>query len=216
VTGTYRKVAVSTQGPYFPKAKPGKAVSASKFDPATDLVNFSLTHDWAAATGGAQITDFNGPDYTQFGCGPQGAIDLSQGTGWGSTTGNDAGDPTNTFVNKHITVQLPQAVDITSFRIDPSATCGDGLSASTGAVTIAVSPTGAPGTYTNVASATFDNGDVGHYNTVSLSSAANNVQFVRLTITGNQVPDFATTCPNGPYSGCEFTDLTEFAVLGTP
>ncbi len=216
VTGTYRKVAVSTQGPYFPKAKPGKAVSASKFDPATDLVNFNLTHDWAAATGGAQITQFNGPDYTQFGCGPEGAIDLSQGTGWGSSTGNDNADPTNTFIDKFIIVQLPQAVDITSFRIDPSATCGDGLSASTGAVTIAVSPTGAPGTYTNVASATFDNGDVGHYNTVSLSSAANNVQFVRLTITGNQVPDFATTCPNGPYSGCEFTDLTEFAVLGTP
>ena len=77
-----------------------------------------IERDWAALTGGAQITDFNGPDFSP-GCGPEGAIDQSQGSGWGSTTGNDNGDPTNNFIPKHIVVKLPKAVDITRFARRP-------------------------------------------------------------------------------------------------
>ena len=40
------------------------------------------------------------------------------------------------------------------------------------------------------------------------------VQYVRFTILGNQVPDFATNCPNGAYDGCTYTDLTELQVYG--
>jgi extracellular elastinolytic metalloproteinase len=40
------------------------------------------------------------------------------------------------------------------------------------------------------------------------------VQYVRFTILGNQVPDFATSCPNGGYDGCTYTDLTELQVYG--
>src|SRR5262249_28296469 len=40
--------------------------------------NFGMRRDWAALAGGGSITDFNGPDYTDFGCGPDGAIDGSQ------------------------------------------------------------------------------------------------------------------------------------------
>ena len=213
VTGTYAKVAVSAPGSFFPNAAPGKAVSQPIFNPATDLTNISLTHDWAAASGGATVSDFNGPDFSPQ-CGPQGAIDLSQGTGWGSTTGDDAGTPTNTFVDKHITIHLPQPIDITEFRVDPSATCGDGLSASTGAFTIAVSSDGT--SFSDVASGAFTNADDGHYNAVQPTSAATGVSFVRLTISGNQTPDFATNCPNGAFSGCAFTDLTELAVVGSP
>jgi len=38
---------------------------------------------------------------------------------------------------------------------------------------------------------------------------------VKFTILGNQVPDFAANCPNGGFSGCSFTDLTELEVYGT-
>jgi hypothetical protein len=214
VTGTYAKVAASIGGPFFPNSSPGKAVSAPDFDPATDSTNITLTHDWAAAAGGATIDSFNGPDFSQFGCGPEGAIDLSQGSGWGSTTGDDQGHATNTFVDKFIVVKLPQPVDIASFQIDPSATCGDGLSASTGHVTISVSTNGS--SYTQVADHTFTNADDGRMNTVDPSTTADGIQFVKLTIHSNQTPDFATNCPNGPFSGCSFTDLTELAVLGSP
>ena len=50
--------------------------------------DFQVTRDWAAASGGAKVVDFNGPDYTEFGCGPVHAIDTSLSTGWGSITGN--------------------------------------------------------------------------------------------------------------------------------
>ncbi len=214
VTGTYRKVAVSAPGSFFPNSSPGRAVSLPNFQQPADFTNIALTHDWAAASGGATVADFNGPDFTPFGCGPGGAIDLSQGTGWGSTTGNDAGDPTNVFVPKHITIHLPQPIDITAFRIDPSATCGDGLSASTGGFTIAVSIDGV--TFNDVATGTFTNADDGRFNDVPPTSATNGVNFVRLTITSNQTPSFATNCPAGAFSGCAFTDLTELAVVGSP
>ena len=50
------------------------------------MKNFELRRDWASASGGGSITAFDGPDYTPFGCGPIGAIDQSDGTGWGSDT----------------------------------------------------------------------------------------------------------------------------------
>ena len=46
------------------------------------------------------VSSFNGPDYTDFGCGPGALIDQSLGTGWGS----EAGGP------KHIVIRLPRAV----------------------------------------------------------------------------------------------------------
>ena len=48
------------------------------------------------------------------------------------------------------------------------------------------------------------------------TTASNGIQFVRFTILGNQVPDYATNCPNGAYDGCRFVDLTEFEVYGAP
>ena len=54
-------------------------------------------------TTAAQVADFNGPDYTPR-CGPGCAIDLSQGTGWGSTTGDDEGTPTGEMIPKFIEI----------------------------------------------------------------------------------------------------------------
>jgi hypothetical protein len=49
---------------------------------------------------------------------------------------------------------------------------------------------------------------------LSASQAVNGVRYVRLTLRSPQVPDFATTCPDGPFAGCVFLDFTELEVFG--
>jgi extracellular elastinolytic metalloproteinase len=212
VKGTYKKVAASAPG-YFSSAKKGKAVPGT----ANFATNFKIVHDWAATSGGAAVAHFNGPDFSAFGCGPGGAFDTSLTTGWGSTTGDDNGDPTNTFIDKFIVVKLPQPVDITSFEIDPAATCGDGLSASTSEITISVSSNDSTYTdvYDNIGHG-FTNADDGHLNAVTPTGPTDGIEYVKLTIHSNQTHDFSHNCPTGAFSGCSFTDLTELAVLGTP
>ena len=70
------------------------------------------------------MVDFDGPDFSPE-CGPDGAIDPSQGTGWGSTTGDDAGDADRRRSSRSHHSQAAEAVDIDAFAVDPSATCGD-------------------------------------------------------------------------------------------
>ena len=204
--GTYPKLLITGPG-FDPVTTP---VTVTKQGAVKDA---TLRRDWASRTGGASVADFNGPDFSPA-CGPDGAIDNSLSTGWGSTTGDDAGDPTNVFVPKHITVQMPQGVNITSFAVDPSATCGDGGSASTGSFQIETSPDGS--TWTTAATGTFTAADRGRLNPVAPTAGSQGAKFVRFTILGNQTPDFATNCPNGAFSGCSFTDLTELEVYGTP
>jgi len=212
VTGTYAKVAASGPG-YIGDSSPGRAVSFDDFT-GNDLTNFEIVRDWAAASGGGAVADFTGPDFSPQ-CGPVGAIDLSLSTGWGSTTGDDAGHPTNVFIPKTLTIKLPQSVDISTFGVDPTATCGDGGSASTGDFSIETSPDG--NAYTEAATGSFGPADRGHLNTVDLApGTGNGVQFVRFTMLGNQTPNFAVNCPAGAFSGCAFTDLTELAVFGAP
>lgn len=177
-------------------------------------VQFQPRRDWAAAEGGGAIVDFNGPDYSAFNCGPEEAIDLTQGNGWGSTTGDDAGTPTNVMIPKYIVVRLPEPVSVSTFSVDPSATCGDPGSASTGDYRIETSTDGQ--SWDIAAEDTFTEEDRGRFNDVSLATPAPNVRFVRFTMLSPQVPDFATNCPDGPYAGCQFTDLTELMVFGTP
>ena len=174
--------------------------------------DFSVRRDWAAISGGASVVDFNGPDYTEFGCGPAQALDTSQATGWGSTTGSVKGEATNVFQPKHLTVDLGRAVNITTFGVDPTSTCGDAFSASTGAFQIETSPDNV--TYTVAAQRHVRREPRGKMNTVTPTTGTVGVRYVRFTILGNQVPDFATNCPNGGFSGCQFTDLTELEVYG--
>lgn len=215
--GTYPKVVV--RGPGY--LTDSQSVTVPVGDHAT--ADFSIQRDWAMSSGGGTITDFNGPDLSGYGCGPGGAIDGSLGTGWGSTAGDDDGDPTGTFIAKHIVVKLPQAVDVTSFGVDPAATCGDSGSSSTGDYTIEVSSDGS--SWTPVADGHFGIADRGHLNEVDPSGAADGVQYVRFTIAGDQVADvsgdtFENVCGNpdtsGGYTGCQYADMSELAVFGTP
>ncbi|UYM07081.1 M36 family metallopeptidase [Solicola gregarius] len=215
--GKYAKVVVSTPG-YEVITKAVRVKS-----PGT-ASNWSIRKDYAAGSAGGEVTSFDGPDYTPYACGPAGAIDLSQGTGWGSTTGDDEGTPTGTPEPKAITVKLSEPIDITAdetttaFAVDPTATCGDSGSSSTGEYTIEVSADGE--SWETAVDGTGDNafGEENRfvYTNVPSSVDAAGVEYVRFTMLSPQVPDFGTNCPDGPYGGCQYMDMTELEVFGTP
>jgi extracellular elastinolytic metalloproteinase len=171
-----------------------------------------VRRNWAARSGGAAISAFTGPDFSSFGCGPEQAIDDSLVAGWGSTTGDDNGDPTGTFTPKWLVISLPDAVDVLSYAVDPSATCGDDETSSLGAYTLQTSTDGT--TWIPSASGSFDAADDGRLNTVTPVGGRTDVRYVRLTMRGNQTPGFAATCPGSSVSGCSFTDMTEIKVYG--
>ena len=210
--GTYKKV-VATKGGYFSDSSQATAVRQNDFG-GGDATNFQIERDWAAIAGGAQVTDFDGPDYSPQ-CGPEGAFDTSLTTGWGSTTGDNNGTPTNVMVPKSIVVELPKAVDISTFGVDPTATCGDGGSASTGKYKIETSTDGGD-TWVVSNTGEFTVDDRGQLNSLEPAPGTGTaVTDVRFTMLSNQTPDFETNCPDGNYSGCQFTDLTELAVFGS-
>ncbi|WP_238334682.1 M36 family metallopeptidase [Kribbella amoyensis] len=203
--GTYGKFVVSGAG-YEVLGAP----LAVKSNGTT--ANFSPRRNWAAASGGGTVAKFNGPDFSPS-CGPDYAIDSSQGTGWGSTTGDDNGTPTNVMVPKHIDIKLPSKVTVTKFSVDPSNTCGDPGSASTGKYRIETSADGT--TWAPAQEGEFTAANRGKYTELTPSANATNVQYVRFWMLSPQVPDFATNCPAGAYGGCQFTDMTELQVFGT-
>jgi extracellular elastinolytic metalloproteinase len=173
--------------------------------------DFDPRRDWAASSQGGEVVEFDGGDFTDFGCGPNELIDLNQGTGWGSTAGNDAGDPTNVFVPKSIVVKLPSTVDVNAFAVNPSNTCGDDPTAATADYRIETSPDNVD--WTVVQEGTFDETDL-QRNEIPLDTPSEGVQYVRFTILSNLTPNFATACPNAPLAGCSFADVTELEVFG--
>jgi len=214
--GTYKKVVLLADG--YEIVSRRVRVSATG-GPTRE--KFSARRDWAAASGGGEIVGFTGPDYSAFGCGPIGAIDLSQVTGWSSNTGGDGAaypDP------KHIVVELQEPITLSAgdgrnsaFAIDPTATCGDPGSASTGDFRIEVAQA-EDGPWTEVASREGEGDWLPKYEYSNVAAAApvSDVRYVRFTIESPQVPDFAANCPDGPYAGCTYMDLTELQLFGTP
>lgn len=203
--GTYPKVVVAANGyEFLTQAVTVKAGAAANFTPR---------RNWASASGGGTVAAFNGPDYSSFGCGPGGAIDNTQGTGWGSTTGDNNGKPTNVMTPKHVDIALPAAVTVKTFRVDPSNTCGDPGSSSTGGYRIETSADGT--TWATAQEGTFTATNRGKYTDLTPTGNATGVKFVRFWMLSPQVPNFATNCPAGAYGGCTYTDLTELQVFGT-
>lgn len=203
--GTYPKVVARAPG-----FEPDRTAVTIVSDQQT-TADFTIRRDWAATSGGATVADFDGPDYTRFGCGPGGALDLSSGTGWGSVTTASEDAPAESagdVVPKSLVIELPAAIDIASFAIDPSATCGDGGSSSTADYRLEVS-TSVDGPWTEVAEGTFTPADQGTLVPVAASAPAAQT-FVRYTMLSPQVPDFAE-CPDA-FDGCQFMDTTEVAV----
>jgi hypothetical protein len=203
VVGTYPKVAVASGG--FDPIQVPVTITAG-----TTVQNFTVRRDWAAASGGATVAAFDGPDYTPFGCGPANAIDQSQAAGWGSNADLVAGLP-GPATPKSITIHLPTAVDIATVSVNPTAVCGDGGSASTGDYKVEVSTDGTA--FTQVASGTFTPANRGQMNDVTLSGATSGISDIRFTMVTPQVFQVGA-CP-GAFSGCDFMDMTELAVYGT-
>ena len=54
-------------------------------------LDWQLKRDWASLGGGASVVSFTGPDFAPA-CPPAGAIDQTDGIGWGSTTDGDDGE----------------------------------------------------------------------------------------------------------------------------
>jgi hypothetical protein len=194
--GTYAKVFARGAG-YDPQVK---TLSISSH---TVTENWAVRKDWAASSGGGEVVSFTGPDYTQYGCGPDRLIDQSQAGGWGSDVGT-----------QHAVLKLSGAVDIAELVINPSATCGDDETASTGGYRVETSPDGA--TWTEAAAGNFPAGTVTP-TVVPLTAGATGVAFVRYSMLTSQAQD-AGLCPAGQppaVNGCEFLDSTELAVYGS-
>ncbi|MGI8614609.1 MAG: M36 family metallopeptidase [Nocardioidaceae bacterium] len=228
--GTYRKVVVLARG-YEGTSGPVTVRRERSAHPYT-VQSFKIRRDYAASSGGGRVTDYTGPDYSAFGCGPGGAVDLSQGTGWGSTTGDNAGDPTATPVPKYLVVRLPRAIDIgtgtgksSAFAVDPTAVCGDAGSSSLNTYRIEASADGTTWTrvVTGTGSSRFVAEDRGRYNNVAATTPFTGARFIRFTMLRPQVFDDTVyptdpppRCPGGAFTGCSFMDMTELEVFGTP
>jgi hypothetical protein len=157
------------------------------------LVSRTLTRNWAALPGGASVTPGPGSaDYADQGCGPDAALDQSQGSGW-STDASGAG--------KSIVVTLPAAVDVSAFVADPAEACGDDASSATADFRIETSQSSASGPWSPAVSGTF--GSDHRHKLTAIPASAPGVRHVRLTLLSSQ-------------GGGGFFDMTEFGVHGAP
>ncbi|AGL16817.1 M36 family metallopeptidase [Actinoplanes sp. N902-109] len=196
VAGTYPKVAAGGAG----LERQVKTVTVTR---APAVVDWTVRRDWAAAPGGAAIIDFTGEDYSDFGCGPGQAIDMSQGSGWITDW---------TGAPRSVTIALPAAVDLTSIEINPSGTCGDDPSSSTGDYRVETSADGTA--WTPAATGHFGIGNRNAMNPVTLTGGTTGVRFVRYTMLGTQVADEGGTCPSQK-TGCMYIETAEVGVYGT-
>ncbi len=203
--GTWTKVVASKTG----YESDSDAVTVTGGEKA--IFDASLRRDWASADGGASIDSFTGPDYTPYGCGPGGAIDLSHASGWGSATTVDEtpADSEDDVDPKEIVIELPATITVTGFGVNPSNTCGDPGSSSTAGyeLYVAATPTGPWGS--PVAEGTFDVDDRNTLVDIPLGSPAAGVGAIKYVILSPQVPDWSG-CPTD-YLGCQYMDTTEVA-----
>ena len=175
------------------------------------VLNWALHHDWAAQASGGSVAAFNGPDNSQFGCGPDRAIDVSLRQGWESDS--DVGPDNTSRVPKFITVKLPRALNISAVAVDPGAICDDGYTASTKGYRLETSVDGV--TFTVASTGAFGADDRHRLNSVPLAAGSTaGINYVRFTMLSTQLPDGAD-CAVTPYFGCFFMDLAELEVYGT-
>ncbi|GLZ30992.1 hypothetical protein Lesp02_31810 [Lentzea sp. NBRC 105346] len=180
-----------------------------------NTVDWALRRDWATSTTGAEVTAFNGADYSQYGCGPS---DLLRRTptgsgGWSTDATKAAGGG---LEPRSITIKLGQAVDVSAVEIDPSGTCGDDSSAAAKDVTVETSVDGT--TWVAAGKASYTTKELGALHPIALASGSTaKVRFLRLTILANQVslhPEI-DCAPGKSAAGCFYSDVAGLAVRGT-
>jgi extracellular elastinolytic metalloproteinase len=178
---------------------------------ATTTRNVTLKRDWAGTKGGATVLkdptkyDNTGAD---FGCGLDQLADQNEGTGI-SAFNPSSTDPDNPHLGPPTAViQLPKAITVTQFGLDPSNTCGDDPTATTKAYTLETSPDGV--NWALAKSGSFTMADRNRINLVAPTAGATNVRFVRLRALSPQRAD-----PSQNDSGVDFIDFSEIEVYGT-
>ena len=157
---------------------------------ATTARDIVLRRDWAAYAGGARVTAATGNDDDGSRCGPSTAIDQDAGTTW--ITDAPAAVPGA----KAVTIALPEAVDVSTFEIDPSPGCGVGYSAMLSGWRVEVSRDGQ--TFTSMASGAFARPDAFRRNVVTPAPRSGyGARFVRLV-------GLSSLDPRTPNHRCEW------------
>ena len=200
-------------------------------------LDWQLRRDWASLGGGASVVSFTGPDFAPA-CPPEGAIDQTDGIGWGSTTDGDDGVATGNVTPKELVFELPTAVTISGISINPNHSCGDPGSSSMRGFKVEVSTDGT--TWSLASTGVMYAGNRDKLNPLTVGGNLTGIKFVKLTMLNPQVPNAtsgscndAATCGSDPnddsgvaahcgpgkdngFGGCQFMDMTEIEVYGRP
>jgi hypothetical protein len=200
--GTYPLVSIPPTAGYDPLRVTDVTVAGG----GTTTRDAALKRDWAGSRGGALIggNDDTGVD---FGCGQAGLIDQTLGVGYSPfspiVTGPQ-GSP-HPGEDPFAVVELPKAITVENFAVDPGNTCGDDPTATTKDYRIETSADGV--TYAVARQGAFAPEDAHRLNLLAPTANATNVKFVKIT------SDTAQRELVGD-SGRLFYDLSEFEVYG--
>jgi hypothetical protein len=107
----------------------------------------------------------------------------------------------------YMTVTLPEAVDIATFAIDPSETCGDDETAAVGRLVVETSTDGT--TFTTALDNTFGPTDNHKLNQIAPTAGGTGVTAIRISLRSPQ-----DDSPGS--SGRDWIDLTELKIYGSP
>jgi len=199
--GTYPVLAIPPAVGYDPVKLTDVAVPAG----GTAVRNAALKRDWAGFRGGADISgnDDTGAD---FGCGELGLIDQTLGVGYSPfSPAVPAPDNPHPGEDPFAVVELPKAITVENFAVDPGNTCGDNGTAETKDYTIETSRDGV--TFSVAKEGAFVPADAHRLNLLAPTANATNVKFVKITSHSAQ-----GEAPGD--HGQFFWDLSEMEVYG--
>ena len=145
--------------------------------PGSNTANLSARHNWANNAAVAAT----GPDYSDFGCGPDGAVDGSLDVGWST----DFGGPGSPY---QLVVTLPNRVNLNAsggLQLAPGQDCGDPVGNALAHYQLYTSQNGT--TWNLVSDATFTSADNGDLHPLAVPTAArSNVRYLKLVSITNQ------------------------------
>ena len=195
--GSYPRLRFTAAG-YYPAAVPVEVDGGQ-----TATRDTTIRRNWASSSGLATVSSNHEEYAPNYSCGSEAAIDQSRGTGW-STANYQAPGAANASAPA-MTVTLPHAIDISSFALDPSQTCGDDISSMTASYKLETTtdPSCATGWKTSHAD-TFGSAQSGLLTSVTPAAG-----------TGSGVTCVRLTLLSALSRASDFLDFTELAVYGT-
>lgn len=187
--GTYPKVRIAAPG-YEPRTTPVTVGGG-----ATTPLDAQLERNWAAAPGGGRLVSTTDDDGAPFGCGGAALIDQDLGHGWSAINTTPVAPPS-------AVIELPVAISVEAFGLDPTNVCGDDAGASTRGYRLETSADGK--SWQVAAQGALTAADRRRTARIAPSAGAAGVKFVRLTLLSALDP------------AADYVDVAELAVYGTP